>query len=207
MKDSNNKIDWPQLVKLVKSALEKDNTGHNYEHVKRVLNNAILISKDKRLDNDILLAACLLHDIAFKDGFVKDHHIVGAKQSKEILTKINFPKDKIQPVILAIEDHMSNFTSPLRKDNELQIESKVLRDADNIDALGEIGLQRMIEFTKSQDWPIRSKTDALNTSLYGNLKFLLTWPDKMLTSEGKTIGQERTKVIGDYLKKIENQKT
>lgn len=207
MNASNNKIDWPQLVKTVKSSLEKENTGHDYEHAKRVLANAIMISKSKQIDNDVLLAACLLHDIAFKDGFVVDHHIVGAKQSKEILKKINFPKEKIEKVVLAIEDHMGNIVAPIRKAEELQIESKILRDADNIDALGEIGLQRAIKFNQNVNRPeIISLKDKFEDSLYGALKGMIAWPDKMLTPEGKSIGKERTKVMEEYLKKIENQK-
>ena len=155
-----------------------------------------------KADKEVLTLACLLHDIAFKNGSVKDHSLVGAKEAEKILIDLDFPKEKIKKIVLAIEDHDNHFSHLLRKKEELQIESRILRDADNIDALGRIGLHRMIAFSKSQGFPKFSEEEGINKSLYGNLKFLLTWPDEMLTLEGKTIGEKSLDPIKNYIQKL-----
>lgn len=196
----------------VKKNLKNDKSGHDYKHTRRVLKTSLKIAKDyPEIDKDVLIISCLLHDIAFKDGFVKDHHLVGAKQAKKFLADLSLTKTKIKKIITAIEDHQGNFSKPVRPKNQLQIESKILRDADNIDALGKIGLQRMLDFSKSQKFPIfknknKISKDGLNESLYGNLNFLLTWPDKMLTHKGKRIGKKSLKPIRDYIKKLEEER-
>jgi len=200
-------INWQKLKEIVEKGLKNDKSGHDYAHTLRVLENALLIVKSyPKVDYDVLVAACYLHDISYKEGFVKDHHLVGAKMALPILEEINFPEEKIKLVQIAIEDHVGNVAAPIRKNEELQIESKILRDADNIDALGEIGLQRQLAFCKEHNIPFfKSKEDKFNDSAYGGVKEIMTWADKMLTLEGKKIGKERTKVMKSFLKNIEDK--
>lgn len=195
-----------KIDELVKEKLKNDKTGHDYAHTKRVLNNALkLLENYPEADKEILVVACLLHDIAYEDGPVRQHHLVGARKAEKILKNFNFPEEKIKKIFLAIEDHVGQTISPIRKNEELQIESKILRDADNIDALGENGLKRMIAFTKHQNIPdFISKEDGLDQSLYGNLKALLTWPEKMLTPEGKSLGRQCLQPIKEFMKQLEN---
>ena len=200
----DKKIDWQKLDKIVKKSLKKDKSGHDYAHTIRVLKNARLIAKFyPKTDYNILIAACYLHDISYIRGFCKNHHLVGAKLAPKFLREINFPKNKIEKVQIAIEDHVGRVAKPVRKNKELQIESKILRDADNIDALGKIGLERQIAFCKNYNIPFfKSKEDKFNESAYGGIKEIITWADRMLTPEGKKIGQKRTKIMKDFLRKV-----
>jgi uncharacterized protein len=199
------KYDFGKLEEFVKESLKNDKTGHDYEHTKRVLRNALKIAKNyPNADVDVLTAGCLLHDIAFKDGFVKEHHIVGAKQAERILKEFGFPQENISRIKIIIEDHVGNVAKPLRENFQLSIESKILRDADNINALGEIGLKRMIAFCNSRNMPkFVSKKDGFNDSLYGGIKGLISWPDKMLTPEGKKLGKSKVKIMEAYMKTLE----
>ena len=197
---------WKELLQIAKEGLTNDKTGHDYEHTIRVLKNALLISKSYKVDYDILIASCLLHDIAYRNGRVKDHHLVGAKIAEEVLDKLNFPKGKIKKVAIAIEDHVAHMVVAIRKNEDLQIESKILRDCDNIDAVGSIGLIRMISFSLSQNIPyFKSKEDRLDETLYGNIKFLLSWPSKMLTFEGEKLGEERVNILNEFLEQLEKE--
>jgi len=203
--DSN--FNWKKLDKLVKNNLKKDKTGHDYKHTLRVLNNCLELARSsKKVDYDVLVASCLLHDISYKKGYVKNHHLVGAREAKKILTKMNFPKNKIKRAIVAIEDHVGNVSRAIRKNKDLQIESKILRDADNLDALGKIGLERQVSFCKSRGIPFfKSKEDKFNQSAYGGVKEIIKWADRMLTPKGKRIGKQRTKVMKLFLKKVEEK--
>jgi len=197
-----------KIDQLVKKSLKNDKTGHGYDHTIRVLKNSMKLAKHyPKANKEILWVAALLHDIGYKDGPVKNHHLVGAKQAEKILSDIGFPKEKISKVVIAIEDHVAHMSTPLRKNSELQIESKILRDADNIDALGIIGVKRMSAFSKNQKVPnFISKEDKLDQSLYGNLNFLLDWPERMLTPEGRKIGKQSLKPIRNFMKKLEKER-
>jgi uncharacterized protein len=203
----DKKINWKKLHAYVKEGLKNDKTGHDYEHTGRVLNLALDIAeKIKTVDYDVLVAAALLHDIAYRHGYLKDHHLVGAEESEDILKLLNFSEEKIKKIKIAIEDHVGIIGEPLRKDSELLIESKILRDADNIDALGSIGIIRMISFCTSKNYHyFISKADKFGESIYGSLKGLLEWPNKMLTSEGKKLADSRLPLIKDFLKQIEEE--
>lgn len=202
----NKNYRWKELENFVKRGLSKDKTGHDYEHVKRVLKNSLKIAKNyKRINYNVLLASCLLHDIAFKNGFVKNHHIVGAKQVKSILPKFGFKQEEIDEISNATFLHCGNITgTAIRDSKKMSIEAKILRDADNIDALGSIGLIRMIDFCKSQNLPyFKSKKDGLNDSIYGGVKAVIIWADSMLTIPGKRIGKKRIKIMKDFLEEME----
>jgi len=169
------------------------------------LKNALEIAKSyPEVDLEILIAACWLHDIGFKNGFVKDHHLLGARYAEQFLGSLDFPRTKVAKVIIAVKDHVRKVAKPIRSDSELLIESKILADADNLDALGKIGIKRQLDFCKANNMPLfLSKDDKFNESAYGGLKEIITWADKMLTPEGKTLGQPRVKIMGAFIKKLE----
>jgi uncharacterized protein len=198
-----------KLKEISKEYLEKDKTGHDWEHIKRVHKNAMLLAKFyPNTDLEILEASVYLHDIAFKDGFVKDHHIVGAKQAKAILEEQNFSKKKISAVCNVIELHCGTLYGEKCSLDEIPLEAKILRDADNLDAVGSIGLIRMINFCNSQGFPLfKSRKDGLNESVYGGVKIMTTYPEKMLTEKGKELCKRKTKIMLNFLKEIEKEFT
>jgi uncharacterized protein len=200
-------INWKKLHSYVKTNLKDDKTGHDYEHTKRVLMIALEIAENcSWVDYDVLVASCLLHDIAYREGVVKNHHLKGAEDSESILRFLGFNELKIKKIKDAIEDHGCHIGKPVRKNEELQIESKILRDSDNIDALGAIGLARQISFCASQGIPIfKSKEDIFNQSMYGGVKEIITWADKMLTVSGKKIAEKRVQIMKDFLRQIEEE--
>lgn len=190
-----------KLEEFVKRSLSKEKTGHGYEHAKNVLKIALKIAKSfKQIDYDALFAACLLHDISYKKGYMKEHHIKSAEQSKPILEKFNFSEEKIKKIQEIIAHHVF-CTKP-----SIFVEGRMLRDADYIDGLGSIGLIRMISFSLTQKIPyFKSKRDMFNETFYGNIKSLLKWPEKISTKEGKIIAGKRIKIIKQFLKQIEKE--
>ena len=203
----DKKINWKKLHDYVKISLKDDKTGHDYEHTRRVLLIAADIAKScANVDYDVLTAACLMHDIAYKDGPVKDHHIKGAEESESIIRILGFDNLKVKKIKEAIEDHVGHVQKPLRKNEELQIESRILRDADNIDALGAIGLIRQISFCVARGIPyFISKEDKFNESVYGGIREIMTWADNMLTVGGRKIAKERLKIMKDFLEQMEKE--
>lgn len=202
-----NNISLKKVEDYAKKNLSKDKTGHDTSHVYRVFKNALKIAKKyPKADLEILKASCFLHDIAFKDGFVKNHNLIGEKQSERILKNFKFPEEKIGKVSKAIRLHCGTVYGDLEDPKKMSIEAQILRDADNLDALGSIGIIRMINFCNSQNFPIfKSKEDSLNDSIYGGMNFLLTYLEKMLTKEGKILCQEKIKIVKDFLNELLNE--
>jgi uncharacterized protein len=206
----SKKFPWKKLENLVKKALKKEKTGHDYDHAKRTVKNALLIAKHyKKVDYDVLIASCWLHDIVSKPS--KIHHRIAAKKAAQILKKFNFPKDKIKAVQHAIINHNRAFSlekpTPISK---LSLEAKLLYDADMLDAIGAVGLIRAISFVlhtpQYQDMPyFVSKKDKLDQSFYGNVKYLIEISKRMMTPPGKKLGKQRAKILKDFLRELEKE--
>lgn len=123
-----------------------------------------------------------------------------------MLQKLGMKEAKIPKVKESIIDHCARFNPTGKKWAEFTIETRIHRDADEIDALGYIGLARMITYSASQGWPyFKSKNDKVDVSLYGNVKYLAKWPETMMTPEGKKIGKEKTKILLQFMKGLETE--
>ena len=59
----------------VKSVCENDSSGHDWWHIKRVYNTAMLINKEEKADEFIITMIVLMHDLydhKFYDGDIKE---------------------------------------------------------------------------------------------------------------------------------------
>lgn len=199
-------INWKRLNEYVHESLKYDESGHDYEHIKRVLKNALAIAeKCLNVDYDVLVAACLLHDIANRDGKLIDHHLTSAGEAETIAPLIGFSELKTKKIKLAIEDHVSFAAAPFRLGG-MQIESRIIKDAHSLDNLGSFGLVKRISLTIKERIPIfKSKEDKANQSVYGHIKFLLDLPNKMLTEEGKRLAEQRVEILKEFLNGLERE--
>ena len=187
---------------FVKSQLENAEGGHDWFHTLRVYNNAVLISKDERVDKIVVALGALLHDIAdskFHDG----DETIGPRVAREFLFKHNVDSMVIEHVVNIIEnisfkkslEHGDRFNS-----NELA----VVQDADRLDAIGAIGIARCFNYGGYKDRKLfdpdikpnlnmtkeeykKSEAPTIN-HFYEKLLLL---KDKMNTRTGKRIAAER----------------
>jgi len=71
-----------------------DDAAHDKEHIYRVLYNALEIAKtEKDVNYDVLIAACLLHDIGRKEQFENPslcHAMVGSNKAYHFLIENGF---------------------------------------------------------------------------------------------------------------------
>jgi uncharacterized protein len=193
-------INWKRLNDYVKESLRYDENGHDYQHIKRVLKTALAIADEcANVDYDVLVAACLLHDIANRDGKLKDHHLASAEESSNIVPLLGFNEAKTKKIKIAIEDHVA-FADTINRPFGLQIESKILRDAHSLDNLGSFGLVKRINLCMREKIPIFiSPEDKVNDSIYGHIKFLLSLPEKMQTDAGKKLADKRVIILQEFL--------
>ena len=129
---------------FVKEELANAEGGHDWFHIERVYNNAMLIAKNETVNIEIVALSALLHDIAdskFHDG----DDTVGPKKAREFLFEKNVDSAIIEHVIKIIEN--ISFSSSIEKTNVFNsIELQVVQDADRLDALGAIGIARTFNY-------------------------------------------------------------
>ena len=130
-------------------------SAHDKEHIYRVLYNALEIASTiTEVDYEILICACLLHDIGRKEQFENPdlcHAMIGGAKSHRFLVENGFDVIFANRVKQCIETHR------YRKNNLPEtIEAKILFDADKLDVSGAIGIARTLVYKGAVSEPLYS---------------------------------------------------
>ena len=198
---------------FVKTTLKDAEGGHDWFHIERVYNNALLISKGETVDELVVALGALLHDIAdskFNDG----DDTIGPKIAGAFLMKQNVSTKVINHVIKIIEN--VSFSSNI--DNASAFKSKeleVIQDADRLDALGAIGIARTFNYGGFKNRALYNPDIKPNLNLTKDeykkstaptinhfYEKLLLLKDKMNTKTGRKIAEERHNYMVDFLKQF-----
>jgi len=125
-----------------------DDSAHDKDHIYRVLYVALdIASYENPIDYDVLICACLLHDIGRREQFENPqlcHAAVGSEKAYAFLVSKDFEHEYAEKVKACIKTHRFRSDSPPQS-----IEAKILFDADKIDVTGTLGIARTI-FYKGQ---------------------------------------------------------
>ena len=146
-----NKTEYNEIENFM---LEKmQDSAHDKHHVYRVLNSALDIAiKMSSVDFDVLLAACLLHDIGREVQFTNlelCHAQIGGDMAYDFLLTKKWSTQKALHVKECISSHR------YRGDNvPNSIEAKILFDADKLDASGAIGIARTLIYEGQVSEPL-----------------------------------------------------
>lgn len=192
--------------------------AHDIYHLDRVYKMAKYINDKEKLncDEDILCLASYMHDIhrlSFDGDNIKHSHDLGIV-FYEICIKLDLQKDlikKIKACIEATDKH--NFNLENKKDENMSKESIVLQDADNLDALGTIGIGRAFMFgaymqekmydpkfkLDEDEYDLTKKSKSIIHHFYEKL---LKLELDMNTQTGKDIANKRTNYMEDYLNRF-----
>lgn len=132
-----------------------EDSAHDKEHIYRVLFNALEIAgTESGVDYDVLIGACLLHDIGRKEQFENPalcHAAVGSEKAYRFLTEHGFDEEYAGRVRDCIKAHRFRSCNP--PDG---IEAKILFDADKLDATGAVGIARTLIYKGIVSEPLYS---------------------------------------------------
>lgn len=188
-----------------------DDSAHDCEHVYRVLYNALAIAKaDDGIDYDILIAACLLHDIGRKEQIADPtlcHAAVGAEKAYAFLRELGMNASFAEAVKHCIATHR------FRKNLQPQtLEAKILFDADKLDVTGAIGIARTLLYkgtvteplyTLLPDGSISDGTGDDTPSFLREYKFKLEkLYDRFYTEKGAELAQTRRSIAASFYESI-----
>ena len=143
-----------QLFENYMSACMRD-SAHDKQHVYRVLYYALDIAQtEKNVDYDVLICACLLHDIGRMEQFENPalcHAKVGAEKAYHFLIENHFGEDFAQKVAECIRTHRYRSDDPPQS-----MEAKILFDADKMDVTGVMGIARTLIYKGRVSEPLYS---------------------------------------------------
>ncbi len=139
--------EFQALAVRVKEFLSADASGHDFHHAQRVFNNAMtLCDKEQQGDRYIIGGAVLVHDICrpWEKQTGKAHFCDEALEIiRGVLQDAAIKPEAIQPILEIVRLHdIYDWTIKTKKTIELQI----VQDADNLDAIGAIGIGRTFAF-------------------------------------------------------------
>ncbi len=177
-------------------------SAHDTQHVYRVLHIALQIAKDEQnVDYDVLISACLLHDIARLQQHEKSvcHALEGASRAFVFLLKHGHTPQFCERVSACIAQH--RFRTACKPSS---IESKILFDADKVDVCGVIGVARTLLYMGKENAPLydNGKKDAKGTYFHEYKKKLQKIHKIMYTKKGKELAKQRRKHAKQFHKAL-----
>ncbi|HEY5269274.1 MAG TPA: HD domain-containing protein [Anaerolineales bacterium] len=105
---------------------------YRWKHTLRVAQFGKVIAENEVADVESIVAACLLHDVAWFDTNAdnsREHGRIGAAKARPVLESLGYNQAQIENICYAIATHVD-------EDNPDTLEAKILSDADNVDRFG-----------------------------------------------------------------------
>ncbi len=190
----------PKLAEVLAIAelVMGDDPAHGWPHVVRVSKYAEAIATSEGLRGvnwPILCAAIALHDVgrAKEKALGKHHALISAEMAENILTHMEFSHSFIGCVKKAILAHSYS----LRVGPE-SIESKVLSDADKLDAVGAIGIARVLYMSCSMRRGFKESIEHFKQKI-------VKLPDYMYFESAKRIAMKLAEEVSAFIQWFEEQ--
>ena len=204
----------PYVIKI----FNKDSSGHDISHLIRTMNTALYLQEKEGGDRIIIGISAFLHDV---------HRImqnecgsfVSPKESipkiKKILSNIDLTEDQVNKICYCIEYHEEyNWNG----NNVDDINTLILQDADNLDAIGAIGLGRAFCYSALHNVVMYDESIPLNeednyseinskdpSTIHHCYHKLFKLGDNMNTETAKQLAKERTVFMKEFVKEFLNE--
>lgn len=184
-----------RLEQYLVEKLGTEPTGHDFYHLSRVRDNALLIAKDYDVDFTLVEVAALVHDVI-------DHKLVididqASTELKSKLVELGYENylEQVFEIIDNISYSKGNVPTSL--------EGKIIQDADRLDAIGAIGIARAFAYGGNKNRMIYDpKGDNKDHSIQHFYDKLLLIQDKMNTESGKRLAIDRTEYMKGFLEQF-----
>jgi hypothetical protein len=105
---------------------------YRWKHTLRVSQFGKVIAENEAADVELVVAACLLHDVAWFDTNAensREHGRIGSAKARPFLESLGYNHAQVENICYAIATHVD-------EDNPDSLEAKILSDADNVDRFG-----------------------------------------------------------------------
>lgn len=200
---------WSRLHAQASARARTNEPAHDFFHVERVMHNARAIAQAEGAREAVAVTAALLHELFTLPKSHPDSSKAGdlcAEHARELLVREDAPAWLVDPVCAAIRDH--SFSKGVVPD---ALDTRILQDADRLDALGAIGLARMWATCADMKRPFYAPDDpfcegrAPDDKLWGLdhvYKKLLVVPERLHTAAARAMAEERVRFMRAYLDQL-----
>jgi len=138
-----------RLRKKVENFFKCDKSGHNIDHLERTLKYATFLQSKEGGDILVIGISAFIHDIHRIMSDKLDRYVSPEESLsvvEDFISDIKITEEQKTHILHAIKHHEEyNFSSGKKVKD---IESKILQDADNLDAIGAIGLVRVLKYQR-----------------------------------------------------------
>lgn len=208
---------FDDAVDFVAAKMDRDGS-HDFGHLLRVLRNARAITdgaldRGEQPDWEVVAAAALMHDLV---NLPKDHpdrshaSTLSAREATSFFEPRGvFSKRRLEIVADAIRTH--SFSAGLEP---AYLESRIVCDADRLEALGAFGLARCFQVSGMLDralvdmadpWAEDRELDDYEFAVDHFFTKLLTLEDTFFTEEGRQMASQRTTFIRDFIEQLDHE--
>jgi uncharacterized protein len=205
-----------ELKPIVREFLEKDSSGHDYYHAERVFNSALTLQKKEGGNIVVIGSAALMHDIC-RPWEKKTGKLHYGEEALEIiakeLRKTSITKSDLNLALEVIRYH--DIYDWTKKMNNKSIELQIVQDADNLDAIGAIGIARTFAFAGSHGLDMYIPGEDLDftedfvedpnhrrSTIAHFYEKLLKLKENMNTKSGQKLAKGRHKVMERFLEEF-----
>jgi uncharacterized protein len=183
--------------------------AHDISHVKRVVQNTLILTQAENGNTAISVPAAWLHDcvsVAKDSPLRKKASQLAAREAVRFLESVKYPSALLPQIYHAIEAHSFSANIPAET-----LEARIVQDADRLEAVGAIGIARCFLTGGSMGTPLYEPSDpfAQNRDLddrrYTLDHFyckLLGLADTMKTEAGKAEAIKRTGYMKAFLQQL-----
>ncbi len=215
MTDSDDAL-FDRVAAEMAAHLDGDASGHDVHHTWRVHRLGVRIADEEGADPRVVSVAALVHDLhrVRGDGFTHPEETI--PEVREILADAAVPDELRDQVChcVAVHEEYGFEDDPTAAET---VEAEVLQDADNLDAIGAVGVARAFQFGGAHGnllWdPDRSLPDGPyekddhddgpgSTYHHFHAK-LLRLHENMNTETGKDIAAERHAFLEEFAERFE----
>lgn len=204
-----------QLRPYVIDLFKDDSSGHDISHLERTMNTALYLQEKEGGDRIVIGISSFLHDVhRIIQG--NDNKVVLPKDSiptvKELLSKIDLTSEQVEEICYCIEHH-ENYN--WNGDNVSDINALILQDADNLDAIGAIGIARTFAFSGSHKLALYDESIPLNedndfkeekgydqSTIHHFYHKLFKLGDNMNTKTAKELANNRVEFMKNFVKEF-----
>lgn len=213
-----NSMQLAQVKAFAYQKMKNDTTGHNFDHIQRVVQMTQRLLETEAADPAVALTAAYLHDVA-DDKLVKEPQKLEL-ELRQFLKTVAFTPAQIDEILYIT--HNLSFSKSLRATPpKLSLAGQVVQDADRLDAIGAIGITRAIYYGGANaetiyDPEILPRT-KLDKKAYRNLadetiinhfyEKLLKLTGMMNTATAKKIAAQRHRYMLDFLAEFKGEWT
>lgn len=184
LEQTQKRILLQNIETQVYNLLDFDTTGHDMDHIHRVIYLAQNFAKEEHADEFIVSVIALLHDI-------DDYKLFGEQNAEElpnarnILSACNIPDIITNHVLSAIKT--IGYSKRLRGIEPDMLEGRIVSDADMCDTMGVTGIMRSHAYTLAQGSKFFDKT---------------VWPNSNLSSEDYRAKRHNTPTVTHMFEKL-----